>query len=280
MQKLETKFWNHVMVVAGHAAYTDRFHELASNGASNNSKSCVQKAGILTEEAIRNGSLMKNTEKRGNDGESSRDRNVKDDNNRTSNGNDFAITANPVRREYTGTAPKCMNCNLHHLPESPCRACFSCNRLGHLAKDYRVVPRMVNPVNARNSTAARGVCFECGGTDHFKAACPRLNQAQRPGGGRSNQVVAIDGGQGRGNNGNRARGGAFVLGAEEARQDPNIMTGTFTINNHYATILFDYGADYSFISTAFTPLLGIKSNNLGFSYEIEITSGQLVEIDK
>ncbi|GKF93548.1 reverse transcriptase domain-containing protein, partial [Tanacetum coccineum] len=29
MQKLETVFWNYAMVGAGHAAYTDRFHELA-----------------------------------------------------------------------------------------------------------------------------------------------------------------------------------------------------------------------------------------------------------
>ncbi|GKA73966.1 hypothetical protein Tco_0780268 [Tanacetum coccineum] len=29
MQKLETELWNHAMVVAGHAAYTYRFHELA-----------------------------------------------------------------------------------------------------------------------------------------------------------------------------------------------------------------------------------------------------------
>ncbi|GKD48937.1 hypothetical protein Tco_1277913 [Tanacetum coccineum] len=29
MQKLETKFWNHAMVGASHAAYTNRFHELA-----------------------------------------------------------------------------------------------------------------------------------------------------------------------------------------------------------------------------------------------------------
>nr|GFA06711.1 hypothetical protein [Tanacetum cinerariifolium] len=29
MQKLETELWNHVMVGAGHVAYTDRFHELA-----------------------------------------------------------------------------------------------------------------------------------------------------------------------------------------------------------------------------------------------------------
>ncbi|GJY01961.1 reverse transcriptase domain-containing protein [Tanacetum coccineum] len=165
----------------------------------------VQKAGTLTDEAIRNGSLKKNTEKRGTGEEPSRDRNVKDDNKRSRTGNAFATTANLVRREYTDTTPKCTNCNLHHSPKSPCRACFSCNRLGHLAKDCRLVPRMVNLVNARNPTAARGACFECGGTDHFKAACLKLNQAQRPGGGRPNQVVAIDGGQGRRNNGNRAR---------------------------------------------------------------------------
>nr|GEX49913.1 reverse transcriptase domain-containing protein [Tanacetum cinerariifolium] len=29
MKKLETKLWNQAMVGAGHAAYTDRFHELA-----------------------------------------------------------------------------------------------------------------------------------------------------------------------------------------------------------------------------------------------------------
>ncbi|GKC40260.1 reverse transcriptase domain-containing protein [Tanacetum coccineum] len=29
MQKLETELWNHAMVEAGHAAYTNRFHELA-----------------------------------------------------------------------------------------------------------------------------------------------------------------------------------------------------------------------------------------------------------
>ncbi|GJZ81565.1 reverse transcriptase domain-containing protein [Tanacetum coccineum] len=71
-----------------------------------------------------------------------------------------------------------------------------------------------------------------------------------------------------------------MLGAEKARQDPNIMTGTFTLNAHYATTLFDSGADYSFVSTTFIPLLNIEPNDIGFSYEIKIASGQLVEIDK
>ncbi|GKE19749.1 hypothetical protein Tco_1431261, partial [Tanacetum coccineum] len=63
--------------------------------------------------------------------------------------------------------------------------------------------------------------------------------------------MAIEGSQGRGNNGNQACGRAFVMGVEEARQDPNIVTGTFTLNNHYATTLFDSGADYNFVSTTF-----------------------------
>ncbi|GJY22151.1 putative reverse transcriptase domain-containing protein [Tanacetum coccineum] len=54
----------------------------------------------------------------------------------------------------------------------------------------------------------------------------------------------------------------------------------FTLNNHFATTLFDSGADYIFVSTTFIPLLGIEPSELGFRYEIEIASRQLVEIDK
>ncbi|GKB63769.1 putative reverse transcriptase domain-containing protein [Tanacetum coccineum] len=139
---------------------------------------------------------------------------------------------------------------------------------------------MVNPLNARNPIVTREACFECGGTDHYKAACPRLNRSPRQGGNRQNQAMAIEGGQCRGNNGNSARRGAFMMGVKEARQDPNIVTGTFTLNDHYATTLFDSGADYSFVSTTFIPLLDIEPNNLVFSYEIEIASSQLVEINK
>ncbi|GJX81567.1 hypothetical protein Tco_0331048, partial [Tanacetum coccineum] len=36
----ESELWNHAMVGAGHAAYTDRFHELASNGSKDMLKAC------------------------------------------------------------------------------------------------------------------------------------------------------------------------------------------------------------------------------------------------
>ncbi|GKC29613.1 reverse transcriptase domain-containing protein, partial [Tanacetum coccineum] len=139
--------------------------------------------------------------------------------------------------------------------------------------DCRGVPRNVNTINARNPTVR--ACYECGSTNHVRSAYPRMNTTQGP-----NQVAANNGGQGRRNQGNQDRGRAFMLGAEEACQDPNIMTGTFTLNNHFATNLFDSGADYSFVSTTFIPLLGLEPSDLGFRYEIEIASGQLVEIDK
>ncbi|GJR47642.1 hypothetical protein Tco_1315745 [Tanacetum coccineum] len=126
----------------------------------------VQIAGTLTDEALRNGSIKKNPEKRGNGGEPSKDQNVRDNNKRTRTGNTFATTTNPVRRDNMGTIPKCNICNTHHLPEAPYRTCFNYNRPRQFAKDCRVGPRNVNPVNARNPTAR--TCYECSSTDHIR----------------------------------------------------------------------------------------------------------------
>ncbi|GKB97892.1 putative reverse transcriptase domain-containing protein [Tanacetum coccineum] len=170
MQKLESELWNHAMVGAGHATYTDRFHELVRLVPHLIS-------GALTDEAVRNGSIKK-VEKRGNVGEPSKDKSERDDNKRTRTGNVFATTVNTVGRENMGTWPKCTTCNSYHAPGGSCRTCFNCNRLGHLAKDYRCVPRNVNPVNARNPTVR--ACYECGSTDHVRPAHPGLNRAQEP----------------------------------------------------------------------------------------------------
>ncbi|GJU50413.1 putative reverse transcriptase domain-containing protein [Tanacetum coccineum] len=270
MQKLEIELWIYAMVGAGYFAYTDRFHELARLVPHLIS-------GALTGEAVRNGSIKK-VKKKGNMGEPSKDKNGRDDNKRTKTGNVFASTVNPVKRENMSTWPKCTTCNSYHALEGPCRTCFNCNRSSHLAKDYRGVSRNVNPVNTRNPTVR--ACYECGSTDHVRLACPIMNRAQGPEENHPNQVAANNRGQGHGNQGNQVRGRAFILGVEEARQDPNIVTGTFTLNNHFATTLFDSGANYSFVSTTFIPLLGIEPNDLGFRYGIKIASGQLVEIDK
>nr|GEV39841.1 hypothetical protein [Tanacetum cinerariifolium] len=188
-----------------------------------------------------NGSIKKNIEKRGNRGEPNKDRNGRDDNKRTKTGNAFAAIANPVRREYTCTAPKCTACNYHHSPETPCRTSFNYNCLGYFVKDCRVVPRNVNPINARNPNAR--VCYECGSTDHIKAACPSLNQAQKPG--------------------------------ETIRTKLWLLTGVRVVR-----AMITRHVDGHLFLSPFIPLLDIKPRDLGFSYEIEIASGQLVEIDK
>ncbi|GJY12996.1 putative reverse transcriptase domain-containing protein [Tanacetum coccineum] len=185
MQKLESELWNHAMVRAGHAAYTNRIVAVTEPKTI---QKVVQISGALTDEAVRNGSIKK-VEKRGNIGETSKDKNDRDDNKRTRTGNVFATTVKPVGRENMGTWSKCTTCNSYHSPGGPCCTCFNCNRLGYLAKDCRGVPRNVNPVNARNPTVR--ACYECGSTYHVR------------------------------NQGNKARGRAFMLGAEEARQDLN-----------------------------------------------------------
>ncbi|GKA64750.1 putative reverse transcriptase domain-containing protein [Tanacetum coccineum] len=277
MQKLESELWNHAMVGAGHATYTNRFHELARLVPYLTMQKAVQISGALTNEAVRNGSIKK-VEKRENIGETSKDKNGRDENKRTRIENVFATTVNLVGRDNMGTWSKCTTYNSYHTPRGPCNTCFNYNRPGHLAKDCRGMLRNANLVNARNPTVR--ACYECGSTDHVRSACPRLNRAQEPKGNRPNQVAANNGGQGRRNQGNQARGRAFMLGVEEARHDPNIVTGTFTLKDHFSTTLFDSGADYNFVSTTFIPLLGLEPNNLGFRYEIEIASRQLVEIDK
>ncbi|GKB34106.1 reverse transcriptase domain-containing protein [Tanacetum coccineum] len=77
-------------------------------------------------------------------GEPRSDRNARNDNKRSRTGRAFAIITNSVRKEYTGVAPKCTNCNYHHQLEVPCRLCTNCNRFGHISKDCRVGPRIVN----------------------------------------------------------------------------------------------------------------------------------------
>ncbi|GJZ45405.1 putative nucleotidyltransferase, ribonuclease H [Tanacetum coccineum] len=66
----------------------------------------------------------------------------------------------------------------------------------------------------------------------------------------------------------------------DALQDPNIVTGTYSLNNLYATVLFDSGADFSFISTKFAPLLNEKPSIANPGYVIEVANGKKEEVDR
>ncbi|GJW15136.1 putative reverse transcriptase domain-containing protein [Tanacetum coccineum] len=66
----------------------------------------------------------------------------------------------------------------------------------------------------------------------------------------------------------------------DALQDPNVVTGTFSLNDHFAIVLFDSRADFSFISTKFAPLLNLKPSIVSHGYVIEVANGTKEEVDR
>ncbi|GKC85137.1 hypothetical protein Tco_1140854 [Tanacetum coccineum] len=142
MQQLEIKLWNHVMVGAGHAAYNDRFHDLARLVPH-----------LVTLEGM---DPSKRTLRR------------------------EEIRENLVRIGMEGRITRELGLEMPLLqPRTLLGKKNGCD-----TQDCRVVPRNVNPINARNPIVR--ACYECGSTDHIKSACLRLNQAQRPGGNHQN----------------------------------------------------------------------------------------------
>ncbi|GJU52728.1 putative reverse transcriptase domain-containing protein [Tanacetum coccineum] len=80
-------------------------------------------------------------------------------------------------------------------------------------------------------------CYECGNTRHMRRDYPKLKN------------------RGNGNGNGTAQGRAYALGGRDASPDSNVITGTFLLNHRYATILFDTGADRSFVSNTFSALI-------------------------
>ncbi|GJT00486.1 putative reverse transcriptase domain-containing protein [Tanacetum coccineum] len=70
--------------------------------------------------------------------------------------------------------------------------------------------------------------------------------------------------------GRRAPGRVYSLCAKAAVKDNNVVNGTFLINNVYASVLFDTGADRSFVSYAFSKYIDIHPTTLDTNYSVEL----------
>jgi len=216
----------------------------------------------------------------------------------------FAVagTVNTETSRYTGVHPKCAQCGLHH--SGVCPVCYKCQRTGHFAKYCTAEP----PVGVNRKS-----CYGCGSLEHMRNTCPLVQQT---GVGRNVQggQIAQNVQGNRNNQGNRnfqqqqpmnqivraqnnqpirqqppqqqqqqqnaigpARGRVFALNAEEARQDPRVVTGTFLVNDRYAFVLFDSGAERSFVSLEFRPLLNLSASRLNEVYTVEYANGQKYE---
>ncbi|GKA68790.1 putative reverse transcriptase domain-containing protein, partial [Tanacetum coccineum] len=128
-------------------------------------------------------------------------------------------------------------CNKFKLyHEGPCTVrCGKCNKVGHLNRDCKVTSSITSTQRDQN----RG--NEAGNKNGF----------------------------------GEARGKAYVLGGGEANPDSNVVKGTFLLNNHYASMIFDSGADRSFVSTTFSTLLDITPDTLNVSYVVELADGRI-----
>ncbi|GJS68976.1 putative reverse transcriptase domain-containing protein [Tanacetum coccineum] len=75
--------------------------------------------------------------------------------------------------------------------------------------------------------------------------------------------------------GNKATAKAYAIGRGGTNPDSNVVTGTFLLNNCYASMLFDSGADISFVLTTFSALLDVAPSILDTSYAVKLADGRI-----
>ncbi|KAD0325810.1 hypothetical protein E3N88_44451 [Mikania micrantha] len=300
LKKLEVEMWNLVQDSGENAKYTTRFHELCilvphlvtplsrriekyieglplvvrGTVMGNNPttlEAAIQLGATLTEEYVKSGVLTRKGFKRAQIEEGKKPEQHHHKKKKQKTIKNFAaltaaapthatpLTAMPqpanVRKQYTGSFPLCTKCQYHHLPTIPCRKCLKCGRMGHLAATCRSAHLAAATTAATTSAATGGrVCYNCGAEGHFRNQCPKLN---------NNTAVAR----------------AFVIGTAEAREEPAVITGTFLINNHYVPIIFDTGADKSFISAHTASVLNMQLSTLTAPYTVEVANGKTIVVD-
>ncbi|GJY98607.1 putative reverse transcriptase domain-containing protein [Tanacetum coccineum] len=297
IQKMESELWNLTVKNNDLAVYTQRFQELTMmctkmvpkeedwvekfiGGLPDNIQGNVIAAEpTRLQDAVRidnnlmdqklKGYAMKNTENKRKFDNSQRDNRGQQPPNKRQNigGQNVArayMTSNNKRRVYNGPLPLCNKCKFHH--KGPCTVrCGKCKKVGHLSQDCKAADSTTS--NQRGQVVNQRVltCFECGRQGHYRSDYPKLKDQNRGNKTRNTNGVG------------EARGKAYVLGGGDANPDSNIITGTFLLNNHYASVLFDSGADRSFVSTTFSTLLDITLDTLDVSYAVELSDERISE---
>ncbi|GJU79176.1 putative reverse transcriptase domain-containing protein [Tanacetum coccineum] len=71
----------------------------------------------------------------------------------------------------------------------------------------------------------------------------------------------------------------YAVGHAGTNPDSNVMTGMFLLNNRYASILFDIGANMSFVSTAFSSQIDITPSTLDHYYDVELADGRIIGLN-
>nr|GEX99036.1 hypothetical protein [Tanacetum cinerariifolium] len=135
----------------------------------------------------------------------------------------------------------------------PCTIkCHRCGKIGHKARYCK---------EKNVATGANGLpiqtCYDCGEKGHTRNRCLKKVKQE--------EVREV-------------RGRAYAIKDAEPK-GPNVVTGTFLLNNCYAFVLFDSGFDRSFVDTRFSSMLNIDPVKVGASYEVELADGRVVSMN-
>ncbi|GKE17280.1 putative reverse transcriptase domain-containing protein, partial [Tanacetum coccineum] len=127
--------------------------------------------------------------------------------------------------------------------------CHKCGKIGHKAR-YCKEKNVATGANALPIPT----CYDCGEKGHTRNRCLRKVKQEEVG---------------------EVRGGAYAIKDAEPK-GPNVVTGTFLLNNRYASVLFDSCSDRSFVDTRFSSMLNIDPVKIGASYEVELADETVV----
>ncbi|GJS28767.1 putative reverse transcriptase domain-containing protein [Tanacetum coccineum] len=260
VQKIEIELWNLDMKGNDLTAYTRRFQELV----------LLYTRMVLTEEDKVERGYARSTENK-----RRLDNNTRDNHGQKSvfkrqnvGGQNVArayTAGNNEKKGYVGSLPYCSKCKIHHA--GPCTVrCGNCKRVCHITKDCTttVTPNTQRaPVGNQPSI----ICYECGRSGHFRKDCPKLrnqNRRKKTGNKNGNQAGS-----------NEATAKAYSIGGGGTNPDSNVVTGTFLLNNCHASMLFDSGADRSFVSFTFSAFLDVAPSTLDTSYAVELADGRI-----
>jgi len=115
---------------------------------------------------------------------------------------------------------------------------------------------------------AAKLCFKCFQPGHFASECS-VSSGSVQNSGRV-PVKVIDGSSGKKSDAPKIRGRAFQMTVEEAKAEPDVVTGTFPVNSLPTLVLFDTGATKSFVSLSFCKIFSLVKGRLNEPLEVEI----------
>ncbi|GKA24609.1 putative reverse transcriptase domain-containing protein [Tanacetum coccineum] len=166
-----------------------------------------------------------------------------------SKGNARAMITTPIDGKVSSRSlPLCERCFTCHVGLCTIK-CHKCGKVGHKAR-YCKEKNVATDANALPILT----CYDCGEQGHTRNQCPRKVKQEEVG---------------------EVCGQASAIKDAEPK-GPNVVTGTFLLNNRYAFVLFDSGSNRSFVDTRFSSMLNTDLVKIGASYEVELADGRVV----